>query len=669
MKSFLPFLAVLLMACSYAISLDEYIYPNESSALTHRDFNFSGTNYRVYSISGQEAFLVDRDGDALVTDTARAVSVIRGYYSSVYMTTPSEKDAIIATLDAFNASRNNGEVRPNQEEYACRELMAVGHGNEVAGSGDPDGKMAIINNNIDFMAIYIANDWLGGGDYADVNKLKGVLLPFFNATFGMDRETTAARAEMEALNESNAYATLGDVRQRIDRMDKYRTTLEKTVLRVPKVYGECVDCIGICYYIEMNKSALDSARSMVAAAEAKAKNLSNAAAVANRIVSTTNDRVNFIKNKDLRSYYSIKLAAISSYWVSVFPDLNASMAIINDPALNDKVSGIRSGIGSMNSSMNSFSFSGIDAQYNETGEMIASALSTAADDRVAYEALMNASAQADIAALLSSDGRTAEQKAQLDAQMGLPIGYETALNLTAEYLALVNRSSNTTSSSLSASEHYGLLAARVMNGFYLPLDLVERGTIRPYEGYMATAAPLVMATGMCALVAIFTAGGYSGAKRRYGSQRAAVFSLGPGAVVMLVIVLLSAGLYAFAPSVTDAKGPLMFMAYSAGKPIYVIANTGDTGSAMYSCAEKIVSAINASGGHASVATYDGSVCRMGGKAYATDCVNRINDATVSLAEGNFSVSSDLLIIPELEISGNSEDFARCAVAKQYEEAK
>jgi hypothetical protein len=667
MKKLFALLAVLFITASFGISMDQYLHNGEN--LTGRNFNVSGTNYTLYSIGGSETFLVDKDKDVLITDGSQISSVIKSYYTAAYMLTPKDKADILALLDAFNASRNDGQIgtagRSGMEEYECRNLMAVGVSNQIR-NGDPDFNLQLISDNLDHMAIYISNDWIQGGTYGDANELKKVMSSFFNATFKLDKELMTTRAAIDGISENDAYSTLEGAKQSIDRMYAYKTALEKTLLRLPKTYGECPDCLGICYYIEMNVTALDQAKAKVAAAEAKAKNLSDTSTIADRITKTTEERIQFVKDKDLASYYSIKMSSIASYWDSTFPAINASLALIDNPSLDSKVSTINGNIASMNASIQALSLDGIDKKFNETSGLIAGAQSTALEDVQLYGALLNASAEADRVALLSKDNSVIAAKQQLDALMTIPVGYGTAVQLIANYTALANQSANVTSRDLGLSDQGSLIAARTINGFYIPLNLVERGSIKPYDNYAIMSAPALIAISLCALIAMFTISSYSGAKRSYSKGRVVMLSLAPGIVLMMVVVALSSAMYLFTSSIEDSKGPLMFMDYTHGKPVYIVANTADANSAMAKCASEIGAAMNKSGAYVTFATYDGAVCTLNGKKYATDCANKINDATISLSSGNYSINSRLFLVPTLEVKGSDADFARCAIAKLYE---
>jgi hypothetical protein len=667
MKKLFALLAALFMAASFGINMDQYLYSGEST--TSRDFNVSGTDYRLYSIGGSEAFLVDRDKDVLITDGSQISTVIKSYYTAEYMLSAEDKADILALLDEFNASRNDGQIgvagRPGVEEYECRNLMAVGVSNQIKNE-DPDFNLKLMSDNLDHMAIYISNDWIQGGTYGDVNEMKKVLSSFFNASFGMDKELMTTRAAIDGISESSAYSALEGAKHSVDRMYSYKDAIEKTVLRLPKNYGDCPDCLGICYYIEMNWTALDQAKAKIAAAEDKTKSLTDTSTIADRITATTDERMQFVKNKDLASYYRVKMSSIVSYWDSMFPAINASLALIDDPSLSGKVSDIRGNINSINLSIQGLSLDGIDDKFNETKGMIASAQSTALEDVQIYGALLNASAEADRVALLSKDNSVISAKLQLDALLKIPVSYATALQLIANYTALVNQSANVTSEELGLSDQGSLIAARTINGFYIPLNLAERNSIRPYDNYAIMSAPALIAISLCALIAMFTISSYSGAKRGYSKGRAVLLSLAPGIALMVLVVTLSGAMYFFTPGIADSKGPIMFMDYTKGKPVYIVANTADADSPIARCANELGAVLNKSGAYVSVAMYDGAVCTLNGKKYATDCANKISDATIALSSGNYSINSRLFLVPTLDVKGSDADFSRCAISKLYE---
>ena len=165
---------------SFAVNINQYKF-NTSESVTYQDISVEDKNYQIVSIDGDDTFLYNKDDDQLVTDKDQISSIMKKYYIETYMVKDSDITDILGYMDIFDASRNNGERRANVEEYACRNLLAVGLSGKL--NGDPDANLDLINSNINRISIYISNDWLGGGDYADPEKLKPQLTKFFNSSF------------------------------------------------------------------------------------------------------------------------------------------------------------------------------------------------------------------------------------------------------------------------------------------------------------------------------------------------------------------------------------------------------------------------------------------------------------------------------------------------------
>ncbi len=667
MKKLFALAAFALMAASFGIGMDQYLYSGEN--LTKKSFALDGANYMLYFINGTESFLVNADDDALITDRGKIGSVIKDYYVTAYMLSQNETDGILALMDAINASRNDGRIgaagRPGMEEYACRELMAVGISNLINNS-NPDYNLQLIAENLDRMSIYISNDWIQGGTYGDATEMRKELDKFFNASFKLDKELISARSAISSMDENNAYQSLESAKQSIDRMYPYRTTLESTSLRMPATYTECPDCLGICYFIDINKTAMDLAKSKIAAAQNRTKGLANTTLLAEKVANRTDERIEFAKNKDLAAYYTIKMRSLTNYWNTEFAAINKTMSVIDDPALSAKVQAIRGNISSINSSISSLSLDGLDGKLNSTMALINATRELATQDMLLFDALLNASALADKAAMMSDDNETAAEKARLDALMTIPVNYNTALMLTVNYTDLASKSTkNFTAADLGLSDQGSLITARMINGFYTPLNLLQRNAIKPYDDYAVLSAPALIAISLSSLIAIFTLGSCGLARKGYNKGSVVLMSIIPGAILITMIMTLSAAMYLFTPGVESSTGPLMFMDYTNGDPVYIVVNTADLNSSMMDCAKEIDKALDGNGAQASIATYDGSICTLNGEEYGTNCVNKISDGIIYLTSGNYSITSKVFLVPTLEVRGNDLDFQKCAIARLY----
>jgi hypothetical protein len=519
------------------------------------------------------------------------------------------------------------------------------------------------------MSIYIANDWIQGGTFGDAAEMRKELDKFFNATFRLDKEIISARAAISGMDENNAYQSLEGAKLSIDRMYPYRTTLETTMLRMPAVYSECPECLGICYYIDINKTALDLAKSKISSAQNRTKGLANTTLLAEKVSNRTSERIEFAKDKDLAAYYTIKMRSLSSFWKTELEAINETTSVMDDPALNAKVLAVKANISGMNASINSLSLEGMDERMNTTMNLINATHGLAIQDMLVFDALLNASALADRAAMTSGDGEFMAEKAGLDALMTIPVNYNTALMLIENYTALAARApeadENFTIEDLGLSSQGSLITARVINGFYTPLNLLQRNSVKPYDDYAILSAPALIAISLSSLIAIFTLSSVGFARKGYNKGSVVLLSILPGAALITMVVTLSAAMYLFTGGVESSAGPLMYMDYTDARPMYVVANTADNESPMMDCAREIEEVLDGNGIQASIATFDGSVCRINGDSYETNCANRISDGIISLSSGNYSITSKIFLVPTLEVKGNDIDFQKCAIARLY----
>ncbi|MCX6773404.1 MAG: hypothetical protein NTY68_00175, partial [Candidatus Micrarchaeota archaeon] len=486
------------VAGSFAMNLNQYLY-NTSESMSYQNISVENKSYQIISVNGVETFLYNRDDDQLLTDSDQIASVMKKYYIDTYMIKDSDISDILDYISIFDASRNDGTRRANVEEYACRNLLAVGLSGKL--NGDPETSLDIVMKDINHIAVYISNDWLGGGDYADPEKLKPHLIKYFNSSFVIDEDIISIKDSLdnEEITESNAYSRLTDAKASIDDIYPLETNLEKTIFRSPKTYSECKDCLGICYYVEMNQSALDSAKSLVEAQLENVSKIENADNIGEEISNRTNERLDYVKKNDEKTYYRTKISSLQSYWESVKGEMNQSMKLVTDMYIIDNMGQINANITGMISSVDALSFDGIDKKYNSTKSSIESVKNRSVENVALFDRLVNASAQADMISILSKNASLVNQRLELDALFTKPVKYETAIMLLENYTAIANTTiienataNVTIDALLSQNDRNSILVAKIINGFYSPLTMIDRSLLKPYDNYLLMIAPLII---------------------------------------------------------------------------------------------------------------------------------------------------------------------------------
>jgi hypothetical protein len=196
--------------------------------------------------------------------------------------------------------------------------------------------------------------------------------------------------------------------------------------------------------------------------------------------------------------------------------------------------------------------------------------------------------------------------------------------------------------------------------------MVERDLLKPYDSYLLMMAPIIIGIGLCSLVGFFALGGYGTISNAgYNKGKVMIFTMAPALVVIMGLFIASVAMYLYTPGVGESSGPMMFMEYTHGKPVFIIMKTVDSGSAMAKCGHDLAEVMEDRKMTVHRAYDYGNRCIIDGKEQAGGCTGTIKDASIIMSEGKTAVKSDIFIRPILEITGNKDDFAKCSIEKIY----
>ncbi|MBU0532670.1 hypothetical protein KKB44_04205 [Candidatus Micrarchaeota archaeon] len=125
---------LLLVALSSAFNVEDTFYSYEENVtVSYTNFTSNGNQYSIISLDGNEVFLLE-NGTPLLNQ-AEISSIISNYYLNAYYPSEDEIQELRDLLDAYNASRNDGQKFVGKEEYVCREVLFI-DGRVKAGTKD-----------------------------------------------------------------------------------------------------------------------------------------------------------------------------------------------------------------------------------------------------------------------------------------------------------------------------------------------------------------------------------------------------------------------------------------------------------------------------------------------------------------------------------------------------
>ncbi len=359
---------ILLFGISYSangFNVMDYLKANETiSSVTYENFTINGTQYSILKIKNDETFLLS--GGNLIQDQPSIDNAVHSYYSSKYFPTQSEISGLKSLLDAYNASRNDGNKFPKKEEYSCREVIFV-DGRVKSGNNPVACKPDLNNCNYSAMFLYSYLSAVSG--IPPVGSWTDLLQPIKD--FGLSSYSTEyilanASKKLGASTESTIYDDLKYIK---DSIPTLRTNAQKMEESQFGWYWKASSNAWIidskhwalCPPIDLDTSILDKIEINVTALMSKTNPIINYNSVSTKIFTNTNSRLDTYSKETNATRYSNKYLPLASEAAPVITFAQSTTSKVQNSTLASDLANLKSLHTKINNSINNREFSTIES--------------------------------------------------------------------------------------------------------------------------------------------------------------------------------------------------------------------------------------------------------------------------------------------------------------------
>ncbi len=291
-----------ILSVASCADLSQYLKPGESMS-KEETFTADGSVYTLVYVGDSPMILLDNGGN-LMSDSSVISHVLMVHFSQLYYPSQGDISALRSDLEAYDASRNNGDF------YHNISITLPGMDKKV-GVEEAVCKYSLYLNvfpctnetNCIYAAMMLCDEYGDALGCSNPRDLVPAVEKFAFADTGMDNGMNRIFALMDGLNSNNIYASLTEIKSIMGNFGNYEKDLEGTKFRLPQGGEKCSDCFGLCPRIVINESFLASANSKIDALLEKTALLGDYNAQGTRMSGEAVARLGMATDNAQKTYY------------------------------------------------------------------------------------------------------------------------------------------------------------------------------------------------------------------------------------------------------------------------------------------------------------------------------------------------------------------------------
>lgn len=551
---------LLILSISSCVDVSRYLNTGESVS-KEESFSVDGSVYTLIYVGGSPTLLLDNSGHIL-SDQAIITRVITVHFSEMYYPSQAEISALRADLDAYEASRNNGDF------YASTKIKLPGMNKTVGMEEDVCAYSLYLNvfpctnhTNCIYSAMMLCDEL---GDALSCSDPERDIQPhveqFSFAHNGMESSMKRIFSLMDNLDSRNIYSSLTEIKTIMEGLDEYEQDLETTKFRLPQGGEKCRDCYGLCPRIIINESFLASATTKIDDMIEDTVFLGDYNAQGARMAQEANSRLAMATVNANRVYYRSTYDPQKADAQRVVAEARELLQIVSNSTISSYADRVDALITKMDADLNAGNFSNLNASMDELRAKTNTLRAAIPSQWGIYNNTEKAKAGATLSLfILETSGLSEEQavvvaslsakKKALDRGFVSGLTPERYLELTEDYENITMAAEPLVQQAEQSSAYMSPFMAagrRTNEGFeslvvsIQPMDRSEKDRLAGYAPIALSALSFFSLASLLTFVFLFVFATMSNRVR----QRSAMFMgfavLGLG---LLVVGLVSAGVY------------------------------------------------------------------------------------------------------------------------------
>lgn len=348
----------------FPINLQDYLYDDESNATTE-DFIALGTQYQIVYVGGTETMLLK--DNQLVTNKDEIESAIYQLYLRKYYPSTSEIETITNLLNAYHASRENGDMWEGYEEKTCMMTLYMTVFPCTNASTPSFTNYSQMKGNDCYMAASIACEEYGNElGCSDPSQVFGMVQDFGLSSYYMTQIKNKTEANLASMNPENAYEVLSGIKDDIDDMEKYEKKLEETKFRIP-IGGakECKTCIGLCPPVIISEQYLKDVEEKIDGMLPELQKVDGYKEEAQRIYDETMARQNHLTSSNLQLYYTSIFTPDKTRAEKALARADNLLATVDDSEVRENAARVRMLVSEIESNIANSQFNSMNESLDE----------------------------------------------------------------------------------------------------------------------------------------------------------------------------------------------------------------------------------------------------------------------------------------------------------------
>lgn len=349
-------LFLFVLSFSFAFNVTQYLNATEIANMTKEYFTVNHTVYYIVNVSKTPTFLLK--ADELITDKIEIEVVLKSYYGATYSINTNDTNLLKTYFTTYNASRNNGNRFPGQEEDACRKALFL------------HLYPCIDNTSCLKTATLVCAGYSTATGCQSADLFLQPVKDFSFSSDGTELIMKEIFTILANINIENAPSYIAKLKQNMSTLKTYKEKMEKSIFRMPNAGETNSSCYGICPDIDFDDNSLSNAENLLTNLSIRIAPFVQYPLTAEKIYNNTKQRLETYANANTRLYYYSFYNPLKSSALKVKNNTREALLLVDNTNIRAKLTQLFTMETEIESAINSNNFSKVNASLAEYARAI-----------------------------------------------------------------------------------------------------------------------------------------------------------------------------------------------------------------------------------------------------------------------------------------------------------